>query len=210
MQSAPADTTKTRPVPPVFSHDPLSAVERGMSWRWVDVPFAFVDAASDAWVVALIALALFAWLESEVKDVLEAFLPLAIALVAAGGVALLARSVGAVPRPVGGSAPVLAPLLSRAFPSGQVGAVAAFATYALLAYGKRARAALVLAAAVTMARVATGGHWVAGLVGGGVVGLALGLVAYRAALRLVPRGHLHRLRESRRLGAGALADPPSA
>lgn len=210
MGAASADTTKTRTVPPVFSHDPLSAVERGMSWRLADLPFALVDAASDGWVVALIALALFAWLEREVRDVLEVFLPLAIALVAAGGVALLARSVGAVPRPVGGSAPALAPFLSRAFSTGQVSAVAAFATYALLAYGKRARAALLLAAAVAMARVATGGHWVAGLAAGGVVGLALGFAAYRGALRIVPRGHLHRLRESRRLGAGALADPPSA
>jgi membrane-associated phospholipid phosphatase len=85
-----------------------------------------------------------------------------------------------------------------------------FASYALLAYGRRARAALVLAAAVAVARVASGGHCVADLAGGGVAGVVLGAVAYRAALRLSPRGHLHRLRESRRLGPGALADPPSA
>jgi membrane-associated phospholipid phosphatase len=197
-------------VPPFYSHDPLSSIERGMSWRWVDLPFALVDASSEAWVVALIALALFAWLEREVRDVLEAFLPLALALVAAGGVALLARSIGAVPRPVGGTALALGPLLSRAFPSGQVGAVAAFATYALLAYGKRARAALILAIAVAMARVVSGPHWAADLAGGGIAGLALGALAYGSALRLSPRGHLRRLRAERRLGPGALAEPPSA
>jgi membrane-associated phospholipid phosphatase len=197
-------------VPPLYSQDPLSAVERGLSWRWFDLPLALVDAASEAWVVALIALALFAWLEQEVRDVLASFLPLAVALVAAGGVAVLAHSLGAVPRPVGGTARAVVPLLGRAFPSGQVGAVAAFATYALLAYGKRARSALVFAVAIAMARVASGGHWIADLAGGGVAGLALGALAYRAALRLCPRGHLHRLREERRLGPSALAEPPSA
>ncbi|MFL5373855.1 MAG: hypothetical protein ACJ78T_07690, partial [Myxococcales bacterium] len=139
-------------MPPVYSHDPLSAVERGLAWRWIDLPVALADAASEAWVVALIALALFAWLEHEVRDVLKAFLPLGAALLTAGAIAVAARSLGAVPRPVGGAGHAVAPLLSRAFPTGQVGAVAAFATYALLAYGRRARAALLLALAVATAR----------------------------------------------------------
>jgi membrane-associated phospholipid phosphatase len=197
-------------MPPLYSQDPLSAVERGLAWRWVDLPVALLDAASEVWVVAFLGLALFAWLEQEVRDVLKAFLPLGVALAAAGGLALLARALGAVPRPVGGTARVLAPLLSRAFPTGQVGAVAAFATYALLAYGRRARAALVLAIAVSTARVVGGAHWAAELGGGGIAGTALGALAYGIALRLFPSGHLSRLREGRRLAAQAVAEPPSA
>lgn len=197
-------------MPPLYSQDPLSAVERGFAWRWVDLPVALLDAASEVWVVAFLALALFAWLEREVRDVLKAFLPLAVALAAAGGLAILARALGAVPRPVGGTARVLAPLLGRAFPTGQMGAVAAFATYALLAYGRRARAALVLAIAVATARVVGGAHWGADLAGGGIAGSALGALAYGIALRLSPGGHLSQLREVRRLAAEAVAEPPSA
>lgn len=197
-------------MPPLYAQDPLSAVERGLAWRWVDLPVALVDVASEAWVVALIALALFAWLEREVKDVLKAYLPLAVALAAAGGVALLARTMGAVPRPVGGTARELAPLLGQAFPTGQVGAVAAFATYALLVYGRRARAAVLLALAVATARAVSGAHWAADLAAGGVAGAVLGGLAYAAALRLFPGGHLARLRAERRPMAGAVAEPPSA
>lgn len=197
-------------MPPLYAQDPLSAVERGIAWRWIDLPIVLVDVASEVWVVALIALALFAWLEREVKDVLRVFLPLAVALAAAGGVAVLARSLGAVPRPVGEVGRGVAPLLSHAFPSGQVGAVAVFATYALLAYGKRARAALLLALAVAAARVVSGAHWAADLAGGGVAGVALGTLAYAAALRLSPHGHLSRLRAERRSVMGAVAEPPSA
>jgi membrane-associated phospholipid phosphatase len=197
-------------MPPLYVQDPLAAVERGTSWSWLDLPVALAEAAGEGWVVALIALALFAWLEREVKDVLKAFLPLLLALVAAGGVAALARGVGAVPRPVGGAGHGVAPLLSRAFPTGQAAAVAAFAAYALLAYGRRARAALLLAVAVATARVTSGAHWAADLAGGGVAGAALGAAAYAAALKLFPRGHLARLRAGRRSVPAALADRPSA
>jgi membrane-associated phospholipid phosphatase len=197
-------------MPPLYSQDPLSAVERGYAWRWIDLPVAFLDTASEVWVVAFIALALFAWLEREVRDVLKVFLPLAVALAAAGGLAIVARTLGAVPRPADGAARALAPLLGRAFPTGQMGAVAAFATYALLAYGKRARAALLLAVAVATARAVSGAHWAADLAGGGIAGAVLGVLAYRAALRFSPRGHLSRLRAGRRLPSGPVAEPPSA
>jgi membrane-associated phospholipid phosphatase len=197
-------------MPPLYAQDPLSAVQRGLAWRWVDVPVALVDVASETWVVALIALALFAWLEREVKDVMKAFLPLALALATMGGLALLVRSLGAVPRPVGGAARGLAPLLSHAFPSGQVGAVAAFATYALLAYGRRARPALLLALAVATARIVSGAHWAVDLAGGGMTGSALGALVYAATLRLFPAGRLARLRTERRPVPDAVAEPPSA
>jgi hypothetical protein len=139
-------------MPPLSAQDALSAVQRGAGWRWLDLPVALADVASEPWVVALLALALFAWLEYEVKDVVKAFLPLGVALLAAAAVALAAQALGAVPRPVGQGGPgATSLLLWRAFPASNVGAVAAFAAYALLAYGRRARVALVLAAAVAVA-----------------------------------------------------------
>src|SRR5512139_3255493 len=114
-------------MPPLSAQDALSAVQRGAAWRWLDLPIALVDVASEPWVVALIALALFAWLEYEVKGVVKAFLPLGAALLAVGGVALAARALGAVPRPVGEGGPGTASLLLwQAFPTAKVGAVAAF------------------------------------------------------------------------------------
>jgi membrane-associated phospholipid phosphatase len=198
-------------MPPLYAQDPLSAVQAGTAWRWLDLPVALADVASEVWVVALIALALYAWLEQEVRDVVRVFLPLAAALAAAGGLALAARALGALPRPVDATGRGFGPLLGQAFPSGQVAAVAAFAAYSLLAYGRRARAVLVVAAAVAVARAASSAHWAADLSGGALAGGALGAAAYAAALRLSPRGHLARLRAIRRPPGGeAVAAPPSA
>jgi hypothetical protein len=200
-------------MPPLSAQDALSAVHRGAAWRWLDLPVALADVASEPWIVALVALALFAWLEYEVKDVVKAFLPLAAALLAVGAVALAARALGAVPRPVGDGGAGAASLLWRAFPTAGVGAVTAFAVYALLAYGRRARAAPVLAAVVAVVRAFSGAHWLATLAGGAVAGAALGAGAYLAAVRLWPRGHLARLRGSRRRppeAGNAVAQRPSA
>ncbi|HEX9052903.1 MAG TPA: hypothetical protein VF841_20410 [Anaeromyxobacter sp.] len=201
-------------MPPLSAQDALSAVQRGAGWRWLDLPVTLADVASAPWVVALLALALFAWLEYEVKDVVKAFLPLGAALLAAAAVASAARALGAVPRPVGEGGPGSASLLLwRAFPDSNVAAVAAFAVYALRAYGRRARAALVLAAAVAVARALSGPHWLAHLLGGAAAGAVLGAGAYAIALRLWPDGHLARLRSARRRppdAEEAVAERPSA
>ncbi len=198
-------------MPPLYAQDPLSAVPRGLGWRWVDLPLAVVQVAGEGWALALIALALYSFFEHEVKDVLKAFLPLAVALAAAGALVLVARALGAVPRPVGGAADGVAPLLRHAFPSGQAAAAAVFATYSLLAYGRRARPALLLALAVAIARAVSGAHWALDLAGGGLAGIAVGTLVYRAAVRLFPRGHLARLRSTRRAEGARLleADGPS-
>jgi hypothetical protein len=201
-------------MPPLSAQDALSAVQRGAGWRWLDLPVAIADVASEPWVLALIALALFAWLEYEVKDVVKAFMPLAGALLAAVAFAFAARALGAVPRPVGDGGPGSASLLLwRAFPASNVAAAAAFAAYALLAYGRRARLALVLGAAVAVARALSGPHWAAHLLGGAAAGAALGAAAYAIAVRLWPGGHLARLRGARRRppDAGeAVVERPSA
>jgi membrane-associated phospholipid phosphatase len=185
-------------------------VQRDAAWRWVDLAAALADVASEAWVLGLVALALYAFFEREVKDVVKAALPLAVALAAAAGLAALARALGAVPRPAGAGQGA-AGLLRLAFPGGNTAAVAAFATYSLLAYGRRARAAVVVAAAIAVARAASGAHWAGDLAGGALAGAGLAALAYTVALRLSPAGHLARLRAGRRMaGRRALADPPNA
>lgn len=202
-------------MPPLSAQDALSAVQRGAAWGWLDLPLALADVASDPWVVALVALALLAWLEQEVQDVLRAFLPLAAALLAAVGLALAARAAGAVARPVGeGGTGAAALLLWRALPSPNVAGAAALAAYVALAYGRRGRAAVATASAVAAVRAASGAHWAAELLGGAAAGVALAAVAYLGALRLFPRGHLARLRWARRrpppAARGVVAGRPSA
>jgi membrane-associated phospholipid phosphatase len=196
-------------MPPLYAQDPLSAVQRG-PWRWVDLAAALADVGGQTWVLALLALALYAWRESEVKDVLRVFLPLAAALAAAAVLGALGRHLGAVPRPAG-AGHGLASFLRVAFPPGHAASVAAFAAYSLLAYGRRARAALLLAIAIVAARAVAGGHWAWDLAGGIAAGAALGGTAYLAVLRAFPAGHLARLRAGRRAVRGAPAPaPPSA
>ncbi len=182
-------------MPPIYQ-DPLSAVP-GAEWRWLDLARALAEVSCEGWALALIALAVYSFLEDDVKAVLKVFLPLALALAAAGAVALLARALGGVPRPLEGAGHVVAPLLRRAFPSGQGAAVAVFATYTALVYGRRALPAVVAAVLVGVARALGAPHWAADLGGGALAGVLLALVAYAITLRLVPRGHLARLRERR-------------
>jgi membrane-associated phospholipid phosphatase len=193
-------------MPPLYQ-DPLSAVP-GAQWSWVEVARALAEVSCEAWALALIALAVFSFLERDVRGVLKAFLPLALALAAAGGLALLARAVGGAPRPLEGPGHAFLPLLRRAFPSGQAAAVAVFATYTALAYGRRALPAVVIAAVVGVARALGGPHWVAELVAGALSGSLLGGAAWMAALRLAPGGHVAGLRARRRPDA-ASAGPGS-
>jgi membrane-associated phospholipid phosphatase len=186
-------------VPPLYQ-DPLSAVPG--AWSLGDVFRALVEVACQAWAVALIALAVYSFLERDVKGVLKAIAPLAIALAAAGGLALAARAVGGVPRPLAGAGP-LGALLRRAFPSEQSAAVAVFATYTALVYGRRALPVVFAALAAGLARALGGPHWALDVAAGGVAGAAIAAAAYGAALRLLPRGHLAALRAARSPGARA-------
>ncbi len=193
-------------MPPLYQ-DPLSAVP-GAEWRWLDVARALLDVSSEAWVLALITLAVYSFLERDVRGTLKSFLPLALALAAAGVLALVARAIGGVPRPLEGGGHTLGPLLRRAFPSHQAGAVAVFATYTALAYRRRAVWVVLAATAVGVGRALGGPHWAADLAGGGIAGILVGVVAYAATVRLLPGGHVARLRAGRE-GAAARAEPGS-
>jgi membrane-associated phospholipid phosphatase len=192
-------------MPPLYQ-DPLSAVPG--AWRWLDLVRALVEVPCEGWALALVALAVYSFLESEVKGVLKAFLPLGLALVAAGVAALLARKLGGVPRPLEGAGHAVAPLLRRAFPSGQSAAVAVFATYTALVYGRRAAPVVLAAALLGLAHALGGPHWVADLAGGGALGLVLGAAACAVTLRVAPGGHVAALR-ARRGQAPSPAGPGS-
>jgi membrane-associated phospholipid phosphatase len=189
-----------RPMPPLYQ-DPLSAVPG--AWRWIDVVRALVEVSTEPWAVALIALAIFSFLELEVRGVLKVFLPLAAALCAASLVTLAARSLGGMPRPIEGEGLGVGPLLRRAFPSGQAAAVGVFVSYGVLVYGRRALPAAVAALLVGLAHALAGPHWRADLAGGGLLGLALGVAAYGLTLRAVPGGHVATRRSGRSPGAAS-------
>jgi membrane-associated phospholipid phosphatase len=183
-------------MPPLYQ-DPLATVPRA-GWRWIEIARAILDVSCEAWALALVALALFSFLDREVKGVVKSFLPLAFALAAAAVLAPALRMVAGVPRPLGGGGPSIGPLLVRAFPSGHAAAMAVFVTYGALAYGRRAVPALAAAAALGVARALGAAHWAAELSGGLLGGAALATAAYVGAIRLFPHGHLARLRQGRR------------
>lgn len=192
-------------MPPLYQ-DPLSAVPG--AWRWIDLARALVEVSAEPWALALVALAVFSYLETDVKGVLKVFFPLGLALLAAAGVALAARAVAGAARPLDGGALAFAPLLRRAFPSAQGAAVVAFAVYAALVYRRRAVLAVVPAALVGLAHALAGPHWRAELAGGGAAGLALAAGAYGLARRLSGDSELER-RRTRRPTGPAPAGPGS-
>jgi hypothetical protein len=193
------------PMPPLYQ-DPLSAVPG--AWRWGDLLRALVEVSTEAWALALVALALYSFFETEVKGALKVFLPLALALLAAAAFAFAARTLGGLPRPVGAAGHSLAPLLRRAFPTAQSVAVVVFATYTALVYGRRALVVAVPAAVLCVLHALAGPHPFAEFAGGAVGGLVLGAAAYGLTLRLSPDGHVAHRRDRAEPGA-ASAGPGS-
>ncbi len=184
-------------MPPVYAQDPFFAVHQALHAGWLDVPMAAVSVACEAWVLALVALAVYSWVERDTRSVLGVFIPLAVALAlgAASGHALTVLS--NAPRPVVGRGLVA----WRAVPSGAVLETAAFAAYTAAAYGRRGLAALAAPALGTLSAAHTGGGWASSVPVGLVLGAVLGFVAWAAALRALPTGRLAALRSARRTSA---------
>lgn len=183
-------------MPPLLAQDPLDALQRSGPLGWQQVAALVIAVACEPWALAVIAVALYSWLERGVPAVLKAALPLAMALLAGEALAVAGRAAWSAPRLAGagqGAAPVLRLLLG-----GSAVALGTFVAYSLLVYGRRAAAVLGLAALAVAARIWAGPHWVADLGGGGLAGALLGAVAYLATLRFFPSGHLAGVREERR------------
>ena len=161
-------------MPPLFAHDPLDAVQRTARPGWWLAPATALSVACEHWVLALVALALYAWLEGEVGAVLKAWLPLALALLL--GVALVAAC-GRIGRVAGWGV--------RAVPSGHALWAATFAAYTARLYGPRwGVAAAGLALAGGGARIALGSNGLPSVGAGWLVGALLGLAAFEVAARL--------------------------
>jgi membrane-associated phospholipid phosphatase len=164
-------------MPPLFAHDPLDAVQGAGRHGWLLAPATALSVACEHWALALVALALYAWLERDVPSVLKAFLPFALALLAGVALVALSRRAGAL----GGWG-------VRAVPSGHALWGATFAAYTLRLYGARwglAAAALALAGGVS--RIYLGSNGLPSVGAGWGVGALLGVAAFELAARLAPR-----------------------
>jgi membrane-associated phospholipid phosphatase len=176
-------------MPPVLSQDPFEAVHRAVQARWLDVPMAILSALADGWVLALVALAIYAWLEPDLGAVARAYLPLAAALAVAAGAVFALRTAWTAPRPAGTAAApgLLDPVLRHGFPGGQALYAATFAAYTVRRYRRGGLFALAFPLAAGVARVYAGPAWPVEIAGGFAAGTALGLSAGWAAARLAPR-----------------------
>jgi len=192
-------------MPPLYAQDPFSAVHQALHARWLDLPMAAVSVATEGWVLALVALAVYSWIERDVPSVLGVFVPLALALLLGGAGAHLLRALSSAPRPVaqGGLA------AWRVAPSAAALATACFAAYTAAAYGRRGALALSVVPLGALAAAHAAGGWAAGVALGWALGAALGVGAWGVALRVRPDGRLAAVRGTRRArrskGAGAPA-----
>ena len=171
-------------MPPLYAQDPLGAARAALQASALDLPMAALLVACEPWMLLLVALALYSWLEREVRGVLKAFAPAAAAILVAVA-ALAARASGGSPRPL--DAGGFAPLLAGAFPAPHAAGVAALAVFSLLAYGRRAFVVLALGAICAVVRVRASAHWGVDLGAGGALGAAAAVAAYAGVLRLSRR-----------------------
>ncbi len=200
--------------PPFYAHDPFLALHQAMQSRWLDLSAAVVSTACEGWALALIGLVALAWLERDRRKLLSVFLPLALALAASGAAVQELKDFFATPRPLSVYGPDhvrigLEPLYMYGFPSGHSSAVAAFAVYTVLAYGRRMRWTLGLMLLGGLSRVYVGAHWVTDVLGGWLLGALLGASVYALVLWALPRGQLAALRRTRiRSSGNAPGQPP--
>jgi len=163
-------------MPPLFAHDPLDAVQRAAQRGWMLAPATALSVACEYWVLALVALAAYAWLESDVPSALKAFLPMALALAVGVGVVAVGARLG-----------VAAGWGVRAVPSGHALWGATFAAYTLRIYGVRhGLPAALLAFAGGASRIYLGSNGVPSVLAGWVMGALVGAVTFELTARLAP------------------------
>jgi membrane-associated phospholipid phosphatase len=172
-------------MPPVVAQDPFVAVHQALHARWLDVPMAILGVLFEAWVLALVALALYSWLERDVAGVLRSFAPLATALAVGAVLVLVLRQAWAAPHPVGSARGVAAALAPVLHPSGQAAHAATFAAYTIRRYGRRGLFAVAFPVLAAASRIYAGPDWPLDLAFGLVLGTALGVGGWWLARRLL-------------------------
>ena len=161
-------------MPPLFAHDPLEAVQRASHPGWWLAPATALSVACESWVLALLALATYAWLERDVVSVLRAFVPLALALGLGIGIVAACGRVGAA-----------AGWGVRGVPSGHALWGATFAVYTLRVYRTPwAYLAVALPLAGGLGRIYLGSNGIPSVAAGWALGAALGVAAQMVAARL--------------------------
>lgn len=175
-------------MPPLLAHDPLDAVQRAARPGWWLAPATALSVACEHWTLALLALALYAWLEGDVPAVLKAFAPFALALAVGVGVVAACSRAGN-----------LAGWGVRGVPSSHALWSATFAAYTLRVYGRRwGLGAVALSLAGGLSRIYLGSNGITSVAAGWFVGGVLGLAAFEAAARIAP-GSPAGIRRARRL-----------
>ncbi|HYG69473.1 MAG TPA: hypothetical protein VD838_17500 [Anaeromyxobacteraceae bacterium] len=147
---------------PPYAQDAFTAAHEALQAGWLDRLMTALSAAFEPWILALVALALFSWLERDVPSVLRSFLPFVVAL----GLAI-----------AGGA------LAGRVGFGGQALATAVFASYAIATYGRRALPLLLVPLLGGLVRVHAGAHWAFDVLRGWGFGAALGVAAHLVAVR---------------------------
>ncbi|MGB8933003.1 MAG: phosphatase PAP2 family protein [Anaeromyxobacteraceae bacterium] len=161
-------------MPPLFAHDPLDAVQRATHPGWWLALATALSVACEHWVLALLALATYAWMERDVASVLRTFVPLALAL-----------GVGIVIVATFGRIGALAGWGVRGVPSGHALWGATFAAYTVMVYRTRwAYLAIALPLAGGLGRIYLGSNGIPSVAAGWGVGALLGAAAFEIAARL--------------------------
>ena len=164
-------------MPALYQHDPFLLLQ-GFLWgggRWADVLWMSATVACEGWAMALIAL-LFTWARTrQLRGLLLAALPLLVALLLAGVLSQIVKTLLGTPRPLAVLGPeqvhvLLEPLRAQGFPSGHSASAAALAFAALRRFGKAAWPLFLLALVGGLSRVYVGAHWTFDVLGGWTFG----------------------------------------
>jgi hypothetical protein len=187
-------------MPPFLPQASLDALGASGAPRWLEVALAAVAVACEPWALVLLGLALYSWLEREVRGVVAATAPLGAALLAGSGLAGAAHAAWAAPR-AAGAGEGLAPVLHDLLPGARILALATFVAWSLVVYRWRGFPALLLGVVGVAARVHAGPRWAPDVAAGAAGGLVLAVAVSGVTARMFPEGHLARRRATRELAA---------
>lgn len=184
-------------MPAIYAYDPFLWIQRTLAAAWLDVPMAALSVACEGWALALLAALVALGAERCWRRAAGVAVP-AFASLASGGIltALLKRAFP-MPRPLSVLGPeqvrvLLDPLRCCSFPSGHALSAGVLAAYFTARYGPRALPLWALALGGAVSRIYVGAHWAADVVGGLLLGAALGVAGAAVSRLVVARGAVAR------------------
>jgi membrane-associated phospholipid phosphatase len=192
------------PVPPVYAHDPLVAIQHLLAAPWLDGPMMALSTGCEGWALAILASIWAVWVAGSARRALPLAGPILLALVLDGAAVQVAKRIWPTPRPLAVLGPeavrvLLEPLRAHAFPSGHASAAASVAACATFLRGLRGAPLWALAFLGGLSRIYVGAHWTFDVVAGWTLGVGAATVAL-AAMRVT------RALRPDRLGPAVAAD----